>query len=83
MVTLQQRVPDRLQLPVSFASLFLGISGITLGYVFTLTGIVLYFNLHPVAENLSVIESMTVFAVGLVVFAIGVAGWRGFMYFAT
>ncbi|MFB6094614.1 MAG: hypothetical protein ABEJ77_06700 [Halanaeroarchaeum sp.] len=83
MVTLQQRVPDRLQLPASFASLFLGIAGITLGYVFTLTGIVLYFDLHPVAQHISVVESVTVFVVGLVVFAVGVVGWRGFMYFAT
>ncbi|MFB6094963.1 MAG: hypothetical protein ABEJ71_00730 [Halodesulfurarchaeum sp.] len=82
MTTLRERVPRGLRTPLSISTVIVGIAGIGVGYILTLTGIVMYFNLHSVAKYLSATESITVTVVGLVVFGIGVTGWRGYMYFA-
>lgn len=82
MVTIRERVPPIARGPVSVVSLGLGVIGITLGYVITLLGITLYFDLHSVDKSLTAIESMVVIVIGLAFFVIGYLGWRGFMYFA-
>ncbi len=82
MATLRERVPEPLEMPVGLAGVAVGILGIGVGYILTLMGLVLFFGLHGVAEDLTTIESLTVTAVGLVVVGIGLAGWRAFMYFA-
>lgn len=82
MATLRERVPAPLEMPVGLSALVVGILGIGIGYILTLMGLVLVFGLHGIAEELTTIESLTVTAIGILVVAVGVAGWRGFMYFA-
>lgn len=82
MATLRERVPEPLEMPVGIAGVAVGIVGIGIGYILTLMGLVLVFGLHGIAEDLTTVESLSVTAIGLVVVAIGLAGWRAFMYFA-
>lgn len=78
----RERVPPQLRGPVSLLSIGLGILGITLGYVLTILGITLYFDLNGLDEAITATESAVVIVAGLALLVVGYFGWRGFMYFA-
>jgi len=83
MTTLRERVPPALRMPMGISSLAVGIVGVGIGYILGLMGLVLFFNLHPIAENgVSTFEAISVTLIGIAVLAVGIAGWRAFMYFA-
>lgn len=82
MTTVKERVPKSLRGPVGIASLLTGIAGIAVGFVLTLLGITLYFDLHGLGEAITATESAVVTATGLAATGLGYLGWRGFMYFA-
>lgn len=81
MVTLKEQVPKPLRGPMGLVSLVVGVLGISVGYIITLLGLSLYFDL-TLPNQISAGESLVVLAVGLVALAVGYFGWRGFMYFA-
>lgn len=82
MAALRERVPKPLRGPVSIASLGLGMIGITGGYILTIFGITLYYDLNGFGDAITATESVIVIGLGLAVLVIGYLGWRGFMYFA-
>lgn len=78
----RERVPQPLRGPVSLLSLGLGILGVSLGYILTILGITLYFDLNGLDEAITTTESVSVIVAGLAILVVGYFGWRGFMYFA-
>lgn len=82
MATIRERVPQSLRGPVSIASMGLGMFGITIGYILTLLGITLYFDLNGLGDAITTTESIVVTVIGLAALVVGYLGWRGFMYFA-
>lgn len=82
MATLRERVPQSLRGPVSIASLGLGMLGITVGYMLTIFGVTLYYDLNGFGPDITTGESFLVIGIGLAVLVVGYFGWRGFMYFA-
>lgn len=82
MATLRERVPQSLRGPVSIASLGMGMLGITLGYILTVFGVTLYYDLNGFGTDITTTESIVVMVIGLAGLVIGYLGWRGFMYFA-
>lgn len=83
MPSMREQVPPALRMPVGVASLVVGVGAISIGYILSLTGMVLVFGLHPIAQSgVSTGEALTVTVVGMVLLAVGITGWRGFMYFA-
>jgi hypothetical protein len=83
-MSLREAVPKPLRGPVGFASLGVMILGIATGYIITILGITLYFQLHgpPVEGNISTSESIQVTVVGLLCLVSGYLGWKGFLYFS-
>ena len=77
----RQRVPAGVRGPLGFVSLGVGILGVVLGYLFTMLGVTLYFDLNPTV-SLTNTGSLVVVAVGLGALVLGYLGWRGFMRFA-
>lgn len=82
MATLREQVPRSAQGPISVFSLVLGIAGFTLGYIVSLLGITLYYDLNGFGEEITAMESLVVVVLGVVSLVLGYLGWRGFMYFA-
>jgi len=82
MVTLRERVPQHLRGPVSIVSLGVGMLGITTGYILTIFGVTLYYDLNGFGPDITATESFVVIGIGVAVTVIGYLGWRGFMYFA-
>lgn len=76
-----QRIPAEVRGPLGFVSLVIGILGIVIGYIFTMLGVTLYFDLNPTV-SLTNTGSLIVVATGLGALIIGYLGWRGFMQFA-
>lgn len=81
-MALKDAVPKSLRGPIGFGSLGVMILGLVVGYIFTLVGITLYFEMGDPAEALSAVESLAVSGVGLVCFGVGYLGWKSFNYFA-
>lgn len=82
MVTLRERVPQSVRGPVSIVSLAMGMLGITIGYILTVFGVTLYYDLNGFGEEITTVESVVVIGVGVAILVLGYLGWRGFMYFA-
>lgn len=83
MVTLKERVPKRLRVPVSFLSLALGIISIPLAWVLTLTGLAAHYNLLGIGKGgISTVEAAIVTFVGLAFVGTTYLGYKGFMYFS-
>lgn len=80
-MSVSNRVPDAAKGPLGVASLGVMIVGLVVGYIFTVIGITLYFDLNGLG-GVSDVESLTVVATGLVCLVAGYTGWRGFMGFA-
>ncbi|KTG09937.1 hypothetical protein AUR64_09960 [Haloprofundus marisrubri] len=71
-----------MQQPLGLASLGLTLVGAVVGYVLTMLGITLYFNLNGLGDAITTVDSFIVIATGVVCLVAGYAGWRGFMTFA-
>jgi hypothetical protein len=83
MVTLKERVPKRLRVPISFLLLAVGIVSIPIAWVLTLGGISAYFNLLGIEKGaISTLEAATVVFVGLCFVGTTYLGYKGFMYFS-
>lgn len=82
MATIRERVPQSLRGPVSIVALGIGMVGITVGFIITVLGVTLYYDLNGLGEAITTTESLVVVAVGLLGLFVGYLGWRGFMYFA-
>jgi len=84
MVTLKEQIPKPLRSPVSIGSYALGLLGSTLGWILTILGITLYFELYGTQLNqqISDPESLLVSAVGLLCAGLGMMGLKGYMYFS-
>ena len=67
---------------MSILALCLGILGILFGYIITVLGITLYFDLNGLGDAITTTESVAVMAIGLAALLIGYLGVRGFMRFA-
>lgn len=80
-MSVRNRVPDPLKGPLGVASLGVMILGLVLGYIFTMVGVTLFFELNGI-QGISEGESIIVIVTGIVCILIGYAGWRGFMGFA-
>jgi uncharacterized membrane protein YphA (DoxX/SURF4 family) len=80
-MSVSNRVPEGLKGPLGIASLFVMILGLVLGYIFTMVGVTLFFDLNGI-QGISSTESLIVIVTGLVSIIVGYAGWRGFMGFA-
>ncbi|SHG97812.1 hypothetical protein [Halobaculum gomorrense] len=80
-MSVSNRVPEGLKGPLGLASLCVMILGLVLGYIFTMIGVTLFFDLNGL-QGLSNSESVVVLVTGLVCIVVGYAGWRGFMGFA-
>lgn len=81
-MTLREQVPKPLRLPVGFASLGVMLVGLTVGYILTMLGITLYFDLNGLGEQITNTEALTVTGMGLAAAIAGYFGWRGFNYFS-
>ena len=78
-MSVRQRVPEPLRGPLGAASLVVGVVGAVLGYVFTVLGVTLLFNLND--KGLTNVQSATVIATGLALVATAYFGYKGFMTF--
>lgn len=89
-MSVRQRIPKPLRGPIGFLSLFVMIAGMAIGYVLSLLGVTLYFNMAGIdtnlppgqAEAVTPVESVIVIAIGIGLIVLGYFGWRGFNYFA-
>ncbi|WP_115862323.1 hypothetical protein [Halorussus litoreus] len=81
-MALKDNVPKTLRGPIGFGSIGVMILGIVVGYIFTATGITLYFGQGVPAESLTTVESLAISAFGLACLVVGYAGWKSFNYFA-
>jgi hypothetical protein len=69
-----------MQGPIGMLSLAFGVLAAVIGYVLSILGVTLYFNLNALPpEAITNTESIIVFVIGLVMLAVAYAGWRGFM----
>lgn len=84
MVTLKEQIPKPLRTPVSLGSYVLGLLGSTVGWILTILGITLYFELYGTQLNqqISDPEAFVVMAVGLLCAGLGMMGLKGYMYFS-
>ena len=82
MATTRERVPPTLRGPVSILSLGVGVFGIAVGYILTILGVTLFFDLNGLGDAITATESVVVTVAGVALLALGYLGWRGFMYFA-
>lgn len=80
-MSVREQVPKSLRMPIGFLSIALMIVGITMGYIFTMFGITLIFDLNAL-RGVSTTEavSVTLFGVGSLI--AGYFGWKGFLYFS-
>ncbi|WP_423745271.1 hypothetical protein V5735_04520 (plasmid) [Haladaptatus sp. SPP-AMP-3] len=82
-MALKTSVPKSLRGPIGLLSIIVALLGAVIGYIFLLFGVSLYFQLVPqMNDTMTQSESLVVIVTGIVVFAVGYAGWRGFHYFA-
>lgn len=82
MSTTSRRIPERLRGPIGFLSLVVNILGLVVGYILTMLGITLYYNMNGYGDKITDFESFVVVGFGLVAFALGYLGWRGFLRFS-
>lgn len=80
-MSVRNRVPDTMRAPLGVVSLGVMILGAVLGYIFTILGITLLFDLNGIG-GLTDGESAIVIATGVACLVLAYAGWRGFMGFA-
>ena len=81
-MSVEQRIPPWLVGPAGIVSLFVGLVSIVLGYIFTVIGVTLLFDLNGI-QGISRTEAVTVIATGVVLVGVAYLGYRGFMRFAT
>jgi hypothetical protein len=82
-MALKTSVPKSLRGPIGLLSIIIALLGAAIGYIFLLFGLSLYFKLVPqMNQTMTQSESIVVIVTGIVVIAVGYAGWRGFHYFA-
>jgi hypothetical protein len=81
-MSIRERVPKPLRGPVGVASLGVMLLGVAVGYIVTMLGITLYFDLNGLDEQITSVEALQVTAVGVVALFVGWLGWRGFTYFS-
>lgn len=74
-------MPKAIHDPLALLSIGLMIVGLTVGYIFVMIGLNVYFGL-VLPEALTDIDALIVTATGVASVAAGYAGWRGFMYFS-
>jgi TRAP-type C4-dicarboxylate transport system permease small subunit len=82
MVTLKERVPKSLRTPVSLLSILIGLVGLTVGYIFTLSGLAAYYKLLGIPGGISSIDSLIIFGAGIFLLGVAYMGFKGFMYFS-
>jgi len=80
MSTLKNSIPESARGPVGIGSLFFGLLGFTVGYIFTLLGIIFYYGLAP--QTLPTTDSVIVLLLGFGFLGLGYAGLKGFMIFS-
>ncbi|MFC7098535.1 hypothetical protein [Halobaculum marinum] len=80
-MSVSTRVPEPLKGPLGVVSLGVMIVGLVVGYIFTMVGVTLYFDLNGI-QGISNGESLVVVATGLACLVAGYLGWKGFMGFA-
>lgn len=81
-MTLRNRVPERVAGPIGFGSLVLMILGTTFGYILALTGISTYFGHTIPASDLTGVEALIITGIGVGLIVVGYLGWKGFLYFS-
>lgn len=81
-MSIRERIPPVLRGPVGLASLVVMLAGVTVGYVVTVLGVTLYFDLNGLDEGITDVEAVQVTLVGLGALTVGWLGWRGFTRFA-
>lgn len=81
-MALKDQVPKSLRGPLGFGSLGVMILGLVVGYILTMVGFTLYFEMADPGEALSAAESLSISGVGILSIVVGYLGWKGFNYFA-
>ena len=84
MVTLKEQVPTPLRTPVSLGSYLLGLVGSAVGWILTILGLTLFFQLYGTQLNQQISdgEALLVMACGLLAAGLGMMGLKGYMYFS-
>ena len=84
MVTLKEQIPTPLRTPVSLGSYLLGLVGSAVGWILTILGLTLFFQLYGTTlnEQISGGEALLVMACGLLAAGLGMMGLKGYMYFS-
>ena len=70
--------------PLGMVSLLVGLLGLVTGYIITMVGVTAIFNLNGLQEQgLTQTDAYIITIVGVSLFVVAYAGYRGFMTFAT
>jgi hypothetical protein len=81
-MALKDQVPKSLRGPLGFGSLGVMILGLVVGYILTMVGLTLFFEMATPGKALSAAESLSISGVGILSIVVGYFGWKGFNYFA-
>lgn len=81
-MSVRERVPKPLRTPIGLVSIAVMVFGVAVGYILTLLGITLYYDLNGLGDAITNVEAIQVTVVGLVTLVFGYLGWRGFLYFS-
>lgn len=81
-MAIRERVPKRLRSPLGFTSFGIMLIGVAVGYIVTILGITLYFDMNGLGDQITNAEAIHVTLVGVVSLVIGYFGWKGFLYFS-
>jgi hypothetical protein len=81
-MSVRDRVPKPLRTPIGLSSMVVMLAGLAVGYILTVLGITLYYDLNGLGDAISNWEAIQVTLVGLACFVVGYLGWRGFLYFS-
>jgi len=84
MAALKEQIPTALRSPVTLGSYLLGLAGATVGWILTILGFTLFFELYGTQLNQQISdgESLLVMACGLLAAGLGMMGLKGYMYFS-
>lgn len=78
-MAVSNRIPPELRGPIGVASLGIMIMGFVVGYILTVVGVTVRFNLN--GKNLPPNEAYIIIAIGLGCIVLGYLGWKGFLAF--